>query len=148
MTTSNTNQALVNAYAEYYSNVGKKEAKKKIDIFRRSGDIQLNTQQLKGKNKNAELALFDMLFKLEKTTDQIFSMGKALSVHKSVPQFGHDAQNLINTITQDVDGSFLNPNSLGNFRSDPLVKHSLNLLQKQVDRQKSTSFMHTPEANR
>lgn len=35
---------------------------------------------------------------------------------------------------------------MGNFRSDPLVKHNISLLQKQVDRQKSTSFMYTPEA--
>ena len=145
MTTSNPNQAVINAYSEYFK-VSKKEARKKIQSFARSGDVNLDINKLKSKNQNTEESLFDLLYKTEKLTDEIFSIGKALSVHKSIPVHGHDAQRLINTITEDRKGSFLNPNTLGNFRSDPLVKHSIDLLQKQVDRQKSTTFMYTPEA--
>jgi len=146
MTTSISNQAVVNAYKEYYKGVGKKEATNIVKSFAKSGNITLNIEKLKGKNKQSELALFDLLYKTEKLTDEIFSIGKALSVHKAIPQHGHDAQRLINIINEQQKGSFLNPNTLGNFRSDPLVKHSIDLLQKQVDRQKSTSFMYTPEA--
>ena len=145
MTTSNPNQALVNAYKDHFK-VTIKEAKKKVQSFARSGDVNLDINKLKGKNANTENNLFDLLYKTEKLTDEIFSIGKALSVHKSIPVHGHDAQRLINTITQDRKGSFINPNTIGNFRSDPLVLHSLNLLEKQVNRQKSTTFMYTPEA--
>ena len=146
MTTTDTNQAIKNAYKEYFNLVGEAGALSAVKKFSRSGDVNLDISKLKGKNRQTEEALFDLLYKTEKLTDEIFSIGKALSVHKSIPQHGHDAQQLINTITEDNTNSFINPNTIDNFRSDPLVKHAIDLLQKQVDRQKSTSFMYTPEA--
>ena len=146
MTTTDTNQAIKNAYKEYFNLVGEAGALSAVKKFSRAGDVNLDISKLKGKNRQTEEALFDLLYKTEKLTDEIFSIGKALSVHKAIPQHGHDAQQLINTITEDNSNSFINPNTIDNFRSDPLVKHAIDLLQKQVDRQKSTSFMYTPEA--
>ena len=145
MTVNNPNRAIQQVLIDYFK-MGKAEAVVKTRSFARSGDINLDINSLKGKNRNAEMQLIDLLYKTEKLTDEISTIGRALSAHKSIPQNGHDAQNLINTINEDKKGSLLNPNTMGNFRSDPLVKHNVSLLQKQVDRQKSTSFMYTPEA--
>jgi len=112
-----------------------------------TAEINLDISKLKRNSKDTQYALIGFMDKLESVTDEIFSIGKALSVHKSMPKHGHDAQSLIDTINGEGRmSSLLEPNTMGNFRSDPLIKHSIDLLQQQVDRQKSTSFMYTKEA--
>lgn len=145
-TTTDSNMAIARTIQEYYKGTGKKAADNIVKGFRTSGDVTLDISKLKGKNKGSEMALLDLLYKTEKLTDEIFSIGKALSVHKAIPKHGHDAQRLIDSINNLQKNSFINPNTIDGFRADPLVQHSLNLLQKQVDRQSSTSFMYTPEA--
>ena len=145
-TTTDSNMAIARTIQEYYKGTGKKAADNIVKGFRTSGDVTLDISKLKGKNKGSEMALLDLLYKTEKLTDEIFSIGKAVSVHKSIPKNGHDAQRLIDSINNLKKNSFINPNTINRFREDPLVQHSLALLQKQVDRQSSTSFMYTPEA--
>tara|TARA_R110000824_G_scaffold67836_6_gene175635 strand:- start:1257 stop:12383 length:11127 start_codon:yes stop_codon:yes gene_type:complete len=148
MTTTESNQAIRKTIQEYYKGTGRSAADNIVKGFQTSGDINLDIQKLKGKNKQAERALFDLLYKTEKLTDEIFSIGKALSVHKSIPKNGHDVQRLMDAINTLKKNSFINPNTIDSFRADPLVQHSLSLLQKQIDRQSSTSFMYTPEARK
>ena len=145
-TTTDSNMAIARTIQEYYKGTGKKAADNIVKGFRTSGDVTLDISKLKGKNKGSEMALLDLLYKTEKLTDEIFSIGKAVSVHKSIPKNGHDAQRLIDSINNLKKNSFISPNTIDRFRGDPLVQHSLALLQKQVDRQSSTSFMYTPEA--
>ena len=112
-----------------------------------SAEIDLDITRLKSNSKDMQYRVIGFMHKLEKVSDEIFTIGKALSVHKSMPKHGHDAKRLIDTINGDArESSLLEPNTMGNFRSDPLIKHAIELLQKQVDRQKSTSFMYTKEA--
>ena len=148
MTTTDSNQAVRKTIQEYYKGTGKKSADSIVKGFQTSGDINLDISKLKGKNKQAERALLDLLYKTEKLTDEIFSIGKALSVHKSIPKHGHDAQRLMDSINNLQKNSLINPNTIDSFRADPLVQHALGLLQKQIDRQSSTSFMYTPEAKK
>jgi hypothetical protein len=145
-TTTDSNMAIARTIQEYYKGTGKKAADNIVKGFRTSGDVTLDISKLKGKNKGSEMALLDLLYKTEKLTDEIFSIGKAVSVHKSIPKNGHDAQRLIDSINNLKKNSFISPNTIDRFRGDPLVQHSIELLQKQVDRQSSTSFMYTPEA--
>ena len=145
-TTTDSNMAIARTIQEYYKGTGKKAADNIVKRFRTSGDVTLDISKLKGKNKGSEMALLDLLYKTEKLTDEIFSIGKAVSVHKSIPKNGHDAQRLIDSINNLKKNSFISPNTIDRFRGDPLVQHSIELLQKQVDRQSSTSFMYTPEA--
>ena len=145
-TTTDSNMAIARTIQEYYKGTGKKAADNIVKGFRTSGDVTLDISKLKSKNKGSEMALLDLLYKTEKLTDEIFSIGKAVSVHKSIPKNGHDAQRLIDSINNLKKNSFISPNTIDRFRGDPLVQHSIELLQKQVDRQSSTSFMYTPEA--
>ena len=145
MTTNNSNQAIANTLKEHFK-MGRAQIKSTIKDFQKRSEVKVDISKLNKKDKFNEEALIELLYKLEKVSDEIFSIGKAMSVHKSIPQHGHDAQKLINTITENRKGSLLNPNTLTGLRSDPMVQHSIALLSQQVERQKGTTFMYTPEA--